>query len=74
MFNVKWGYPIKKALYLVILLLEAQNVKTTRRKSWPGNLFQVLNLTFDPCVKVKWGHQTKMSLFLTYYWCYGFRM
>ena len=27
-------------------------MKTTSRKSWPGNLFQVLNLTFDLCFKV----------------------
>ena len=27
--------------------IEVRNVKTTCRKSWPGNLFQVLNLTFD---------------------------
>ena len=60
MFNVKWAYPIKKALY--ILLLEVQNVKTTCRKSWPGNLSPELNFTFDPCFKVKWGHHTKMSL------------
>ena len=48
-------------------------MKTTCRKSWPGNLFQVLNVSFDPCFKVKWGHHTKMSLFLPYYWYYGFR-
>ena len=36
-----------------ILLLEVLNVKTTCGKSWPGNLFQVLNLTFDSCFKVK---------------------
>ena len=56
MFNVKYS-PL-------ILLIEVRNVKTTCRKSWPGNLFQVLNLTFDPCFKVKWGRHTKMSLFL----------
>ena len=45
MFNVKRGYPIKKAFFSQILLLEVWNVKTTCRKSWPGNLFQVLSLT-----------------------------
>ena len=40
-------------------------MKTTCRKSWPGNLFQVLNLTFDPCFKVKWGRHTKMSFFFS---------
>ena len=49
-------------------------MKTTCRKSWPGNLFQVLNLTFDPCFKVKWGRHIKTSLFLSYFWCYGFRL
>ena len=33
------------------LLLGVWNVKTTYSKSWPGNLFQMLNLTFDPCFK-----------------------
>ena len=51
------------------LLLGAWDVKTICRKSRPGNLSQVLNLTFDPCFKVKWGHNTKMSLYLRYYWC-----
>ena len=75
MFNVKRGYSIKKALISpLILFLEVQNVKTTCRKSWPGNLFQVLNLSFDSCFKVKWGHHTKMSLFHPYYWCYDFRI
>ena len=27
-------------------------MKTTCRKSWPGNLFQVLNLTFDPASRL----------------------
>ena len=39
-------------------------MKTTCRKSWSGYLLQVLNLTFDPCFKVKWSHHTKTSLFL----------
>ena len=39
-------------------------MKTTCRKSWPGNLFQVLNLIFDPCFKVKSGHHTKSPLLL----------
>ena len=37
-------------------------MKTTCRKSWPGNLFQILNLTCDPCFKVKWGHHTNITL------------
>ena len=27
-------------------------MKTTCRKSWPGNLLQVLNLTFDPASRL----------------------
>ena len=46
MFNVKWDYPIKKALYISGI------VKTTYRKSWPGNLSQVLNFTFDPASRL----------------------
>ena len=48
-------------------------MKTTCMKSWPGNLFQVLNLTIDSCFKVKSRHHTKTSLFHPYYGCYGFR-
>ena len=40
-------------------------MKTTCKKSWPGNLSQVLNLTFDPCFKVKWGHLTTKALYLS---------
>ena len=40
------------------LVLGARNVKTTYRKSWPVNLLQVPNLTFDPCFKFKWGNRT----------------
>ena len=58
MFNVKWHYPIKNPLPL---LIGVRNVKTTYRKSWPENLFQVLNLTLDHCFKVRWGHHTKHS-------------
>ena len=36
-------------------------MKTTCRKSWPENLSHVLNLTFDPCFKVKWALHTKTS-------------
>ena len=51
------------------LLLGVWDVKRICRKSRSGNLSQVLNFTFDPCFKVKWGHHTKASLFLPYYWC-----
>ena len=73
MFNVKWVYPIKKALYL-ISNIAPRGLECGNNKSWPGNLSQVLNFTFGPCFKVKWGHHTNMSLFLPYYRCYGFRI
>ena len=38
-------------------------MKNTCRKSWPGNLFQMLNLTFDPSFKVIWGHYIKSPYF-----------
>ena len=41
------------------LVLGVWNVRTTCRKSWPSNLFWVLNFTFDPCFKVKFSHPTK---------------
>ena len=39
---------------------------TSYRKSWPANLLQVSNLTFDPGFKVDWGHHTKMAIYLLY--------
>ena len=69
MFNVKWGYLIKR-LYISLTIVPrglVWDVKTICRKSRNGNISQVLNLTFDPCFKVKWGHHTKTAL--PYYWC-----
>ena len=54
---------VKYLISTLPLLLGVWDVKTICRKSWPGNLSHVLNLTFDPCFKVKWGHITK-TLFL----------
>ena len=42
-------------------------MKTTNRKSWPGNLFQFLTLTFDPFFSVKCGHRTTKALYLPYF-------
>ena len=39
---------VKGLISPLSLLLGVWNVKTTCRKSWPGNLFQMLNLTSDP--------------------------
>ena len=41
-------------------------MKTTCEKVWPVNLLQVSDLTFDPCLKVKWCHHTKMTIYLLY--------
>ena len=38
-------------------------MKTTYKKSWPVILFQVMNLTFDPCFKVRLSHHTKKALY-----------
>ena len=38
-------------------------METNSKKSWPVNLLQVLNLTFDPCFKIKLGHHTKMAIY-----------
>ena len=40
-------------------------MKTTYRKSWPGNLFQLLTLTFDPFFSANFGHLTTKALYLT---------
>ena len=42
-------------------------MKTTCRKSWAGNLFQLLNLTFDPCFNVMWGYPTTKAFHLLYF-------
>ena len=46
------------------LVLGVRNVKTTDWKSWPANLMQVTNFTFDPCFKVKFGHHAKKASYL----------
>ena len=48
------GISLLKKTYisLITLLLGVPNVTTTCRKSWPGNLFQLLNLTFDSCLRL----------------------
>ena len=56
--HVKWDYPIKKAL-----LLGVPNVKTTKRKSMPETLFQLLTFTFDPFFNVKSGYLTTKPLY-----------
>ena len=48
------------------LLLGVWNVKTAYRKSWPGNLFQLRTLTFDPFFSVKWDHLTTKALYLPF--------
>ena len=59
---------LKRPISPLILLLEVWNVKTTCRKSWPGNHFQMLNLMFDPCFKVKCCRHTKTSSLLLVLW------
>ena len=44
---------LKRPYIPLSMLLGVQYVKTTCKKSWPGRLFQLLNLTFNPCFKVK---------------------
>ena len=47
MFNVKQGYPIK---IFPKIAPRGSECEKTCRVSWPGNLFQVLSLTFDLCL------------------------
>ena len=70
--HVKWDYPIKRALYSLVilnrpyipLLYSIPNVKTTQRKSRPETLFQLLTLTFDPFFNIKCGYLTTKALYL----------
>ena len=41
-------------------------MKITCTKSWTVNLFQVLNLNFDPYFKLKWGYHNKKAIYLPY--------
>ena len=41
-------------------------MKITCKKSWPANLLQMSNLTFDPSLEVEWGHYTKIFMYLLY--------
>ena len=58
----------------ISLTIAHQGLETTKRKSWPENIFQVLNLTFDPFSKVKWGHHTKQFLYPPYYCSQAIKM
>ena len=71
MFNVEWGYPIKRPYISLTTAPRGLGCETICRKSRPGNLSQVLNLTFDPCLKAKWDRHTKTSLYLAYYWLHN---
>ena len=55
---------LKRPYISLIIATRVWNVKATYRKSWPGNLFQLLTLTFDPFSRVKWGHITTNTLYL----------
>ena len=62
------GLPyLKGRISPLSLLLGVWNVKTTYRKSWPGNLFQLLTLTFDLFFSVKWDNLTTKALYLPYF-------
>ena len=41
-------------------------MKSTCKKSFPVNLLQVSNLTSEPYFKVKWGHHSKMVIYLSF--------
>ena len=66
---MSFGIILLKRPYISIsLLLGVWNVKTTYRKSWPGNLFQLLTVIFDPFFSVKWDHLTTKALYLLPYY------
>ena len=43
---------LKNSCIALLLVLGFLNVKTTYKKSWPANLLQTSNLTFEPCFKI----------------------
>ena len=52
MFNVKWDKTIKKLCISHNIAPRGSECETTCWESWPENLFQVLNLTFDPALRL----------------------
>ena len=63
MFNDKSDYSNKKTLYLRYHC-RGSKCETTKRKSWPETLFQLLTFTFDPFFNIKWGYVTTKALYL----------
>ena len=74
-FKVNFGHHTKNPLiFAFIFILELQNLKTSSKKSWTLNLWQVSIFTFNPCFKVMWDHHTKTAFYLKYYWSKGFEI
>ena len=62
-FKVNRGHHTKKLFHLPYYWFYGlPYVNATKRKSWPSNLLQVSNFTFDLCFKAELGHCTKKSL------------
>ena len=69
--NLHKRYMVKKASQIVITCLMPNGViliKNNLLEVMPEHLFQVWNLTLDSGFNAKWGHRTKKSLYLPYYW------
>ena len=58
---------LKRPYISLIITTRDLECEISYRKSWPGNLFQLLTLTFDPFFSVKWGHLTTKALYLPYF-------
>ena len=56
----------------ILFVSRTLDVKTTQRKSCAVNVLQVLDLIFEPCFKVQFGHLMEEACFLPYYWSLGF--
>ena len=61
--------PIKRPYIPLTIPPRGLGCEKICRKSSPGKC--VLNLTCDSCFKVKWGHHTKISLYLPYFLVLG---
>ena len=61
------GVIILKSCYISLIIGSwASKCENNFWKSWPANLLQVSDLTFDPCFKVECDHQTKTAIYLLY--------
>ena len=62
--HVKWDYPIKKALDLLIITTRGSRCENNFKEVKACESFPIADFTFDPFFNVKWGYLTTKALYL----------